>query len=165
MRFLFPSWMDRSILLIVITCFYGSKIQLKALHEMKRVTRAHGHILALAEPDYTARVDKPQVISWLGKRQTESLIDQGADVALGSRLADLFHQVGITILETGMIKNRGNKGQTYQEWQNEWKVLQADLAGTITAKELQEIKDLDELAWRRGEHELNVPTYFAWGQV
>jgi ubiquinone/menaquinone biosynthesis C-methylase UbiE len=137
----------------------------EALHEMMRVTRAHGHIMALAEPDYTARVDKPQVISTLGKLQNESLINQGADVALGSRLADLFYQVGITIRETGMIKNRGIKEQTYQEWQNEWKVMQADLAGTITAKELQEIKNLDELALRRGEHEVNVPTYFAWGQV
>jgi SAM-dependent methyltransferase len=141
------------------------KDPLETLLEMKRVTRANGHIMALAEPDYTARVDKPRVISALGKRQTESLINQGADVALGSRLADLFYRAGITIRETGMIKNRGIKGQTYQEWQNEWKVMQADLAGTITAKELQEKKDLDEQAWRRGEHELNVPTYFAWGQV
>jgi ubiquinone/menaquinone biosynthesis C-methylase UbiE len=141
------------------------KDPLEALHEMKRVTRAHGHILALAEPDYTARVDKPQVISKLGKLQTRSLIDQGANVSLGSRLADLFYQAGINIRETGIIKNREINELTYQEWQNEWRVLQTDLAATVSAKELQEINDQDELAWRRGEHEMNIPTYFAWGQV
>ncbi len=59
---------------------------LRALVEMKRVTRSRGHILALAEPDYTARVDHPAVLSWLGKQQTESLRRQGADVGIGSRL-------------------------------------------------------------------------------
>ena len=138
---------------------------LHALHEMKRVTRPQGHILVLAEPDYTARVDHPREISWLGKLQSESLERQGADVGIGSRLADLFYQAGIGILETGAIQNRVNKVLSREEWENEWSVLQADLAETVTGEELQEMKHLDEQAWRRGEHEMNIPTYFAWGQV
>jgi SAM-dependent methyltransferase len=138
---------------------------LRALHEMKRVTKHQGHVLALAEPDYTSRVDRPRKISWLGKRQTESLIEQGADIGIGSRLADLFYQAGINILETGAIQTRGKDVITLEEWENEWSVLQADLAGTVDREEIQEMKHLDEQAWKRGEHEMIIPTYFAWGQV
>ena len=138
---------------------------LRALYEMKRVTKPQGHVLAMAEPDYTSRVDRPPEMSWLGKRQTESLIEQGADVGIGSRLADLFYQAGISLLETGVIQNRGKDALTLEEWENEWSVLQADLAGTVTREELQEMKHLDEQALRRGEHEIIIPTYFAWGQV
>ena len=138
---------------------------LKALLEMKRVTKPQGHVLALAEPDYTSRVDRPHEISWLGKRQTESLIEQGVDVSIGSRLADLFYQAGISIFETGVIQNRGKDALTLDEWEYEWAVLQADLAGTVSREEIQQMKHLDEQAWRRGEHEIIIPTYFAWGQV
>ena len=138
---------------------------LQALSEMKRVTRSQGHVLALAEPDYTSRVDRPREIAWLGRQQTESLERQGADVSIGSRLADLFYQAGILILETGEIKSLDKGALTYKEWENEWEVLEVDLAGMVTKEEMQGMKRLDEQAWRRGEHILNVPTYFAWGQV
>jgi SAM-dependent methyltransferase len=141
------------------------KDPLQALHEMKRVTKTHGHVLALAEPDYTARVDRPPEMSGLGSRQTEALREQGADPGIGSRLALLFHQAGINILETGAIQNRGRDALTFEEWENEWTVLQADLAETIAREELLRMKHLDERAWNHGEHEMSVPTYFAWGQV
>jgi SAM-dependent methyltransferase len=138
---------------------------LRALVEMKRVTGIQGHVLALAEPDYTPRVDRPSELSQLGKLQTESLKSQGADVGIGSRLAVLFYQAGIHILETGVIKSSEEAALTHKEWENEWEVLEADLAGRVASPELQKIKHLDEQAWRHGEHQLNVPTYFAWGQV
>jgi ubiquinone/menaquinone biosynthesis C-methylase UbiE len=56
-----------------------------ALREMKRVTRPGGSILALAEPDYGARVDKPDELAVLGRWQTESLRRQGADPFIGIR--------------------------------------------------------------------------------
>ena len=135
------------------------------LIEMKRVTKLKGYIIALAEPDYISRVDQPEEISWLGKRQTQSLMEQGADVRIGSRVADLFYEAGINILETGIIKNRNKEALTSEEWENEWAVLIADLAGIIAKEEMQEMKHLDEQAWRHGEHEMYIPTYFAWGQV
>jgi ubiquinone/menaquinone biosynthesis C-methylase UbiE len=141
------------------------KDPLRALIEMKRVTRSQGFVLALAEPDYTARVDQPREIAWLGKQQTESLKRRGADVGLGSRLADLFYQAGIPILETGVIKSLDNKMLTFEEWENEWEVLETDLEGIVQKLEIQQMKHVDEQAWRRGEHIFNVPTYFSWGQV
>ena len=45
----------------------------RALGEMKRVTQPGGYVLALAEPDYSARVDEPTELASLGRWQTESL--------------------------------------------------------------------------------------------
>ncbi len=138
---------------------------LQALREMKRVTRPGGHILALAEPDYTARVDEPPVLAPLGSWQAESLRRQGADPGFGARLAETFFQAGIPLVETGTIQSRGREALTPSEREQEWAVLEADLAGLIPEADLQKMKALDEQAWSRGERVLNVPTYFAWGRT
>jgi len=136
-----------------------------ALGEMKRVTQAGGHILALAEPDYTARVDEPAELATLGRWQAESLQRQGAEPSLGGRLAELFYQAGIELIETGAIESQGNDAPTSAERKMEWAVLEADLAGFVPVNEIQRLKKLDDQAWARGERKLHVPTYFAWGRV
>ncbi len=136
----------------------------RAVREMKRVTRRNGHILALAEPDYSSRVDKPNELKLLGEWQRESLKRQGADPGFGSRLAETFFQAGIKILETGTIQGAGNEASV-NEREMEWAVLKADLAEFVPDEEIQKMKLLDEQAWERGERVLHVPTYFAWGQV
>lgn len=144
------------------------------LREMKRVTRRNGYLLALAEPDYSRRVDLPKELAVLGRWQAESLRRQGADPHLGRRLAGLFAEAGITTLETGSL--RGSPGSstgrgvgmhplTPEERELEWAVLEADLAGNVPAGQVQEMKKLDEAAWRRGERVLYVPTCYAWGRV
>ncbi len=138
---------------------------LKALTEMKRVTKNNGYVLAFAEPDYTARLDKPDELSALGELQNESLRSQGADIGLGGRLADLFFRAGIKIIETGTIQSRGNEAFSPEEWQSEWDVIQSDLAGFIGEAEIAHLRTLDEKARRNGTRRLDVPTYFAWGQV
>jgi hypothetical protein len=80
-------------------------------------------------------------------------------------LADLFYQAGIHIRETGIIKSSDQGTLSHEEWENEWAVLEADLEGIVAGEQIQKIKSLDEQAWSRGGHKLNVPTYFAWGQV
>lgn len=137
----------------------------KALAEMKRVTLPGGHVLALAEPDYSARVDKPTELAVLGRWQTESLRRQGADPSLGGRLAEYFYQAGIELVETGAIQSRGDEAPTSAEWELEWAVLENDLVGHVPAEEIRYLKELDESAWARGERILHVPTYFAWGRV
>jgi ubiquinone/menaquinone biosynthesis C-methylase UbiE len=137
---------------------------LQAVREMKRVTSKNGHILALAEPDYFARVDKPDELKILGEWQRESLKRQGADPGFGSRLAETFFQAGIKILETGTIQGVANDPPA-EEREMEWAVLEADLVGFVPSEEIQKMKLLDQKAWKRGERVLHVPTHFAWGQV
>jgi SAM-dependent methyltransferase len=144
----------------------------QALLEMKRVTRPGGAVLALAEPDYASRVDLPVSLVPLGRWQTESLRRQGADPGLGSRLAKLFQQAGINILETGSLRDMsgldragGQPSITPADRSLEWAVLEADLAGSVPPSELRRMKLLDDQAWESGKRVLHVPTHFAWGMV
>lgn len=137
----------------------------QVLAEMKRVTKLGGQILALAEPDYSARIDEPAELAILGGWQTESLHRQGADPTLGGRLAELFYQAGIELVETGAIESQGEEAPTSTEWEMEWGVLENDLADFVPVGEIQRLKKLDEEARARGERILHVPTYFAWGRI
>jgi SAM-dependent methyltransferase len=137
---------------------------LQALIEMKRVAKEGAHILAFAEPDYTARLDEPRELGPLGEWQAESLRRQGADPGLGGRLADLFFQAGIRIVETGTLKKSGDD-RFPEDWELEWEVIESDLAGFVTSQDLEQMKSLDRQARLRGERVLHVPTYFAWGRA
>ena len=130
---------------------------------MKRVTCPGGSILALAEPDYNARVDKPDELARLGRWQAESLQRQGADPAVGSRLMELFRQADIRPIETGSLHTDGEHPPGPGERELEWAVLEADLAGLVPLEEIQRLKRLDEAAWERGERVLHVPTYWMMG--
>jgi SAM-dependent methyltransferase len=138
---------------------------LQALREMKRVTRPGGSLMALAEPDYYARIDKPDVLAQLGRWQAESLRRQGANPDLGAQLADLFNQADIALIETGCLRPDRAHPPTLEEWELEWEVLETDLASLVPAKEFHRLKRLDKKAWETNERLLYVPTYFAWGQV
>jgi ubiquinone/menaquinone biosynthesis C-methylase UbiE len=137
---------------------------LLALLEMKRIAKPGGNIMAFAEPDYTARVDKPHELILLGRWQTESLKRQGADPGLGARLADLFFQAGIELIETGQIQN-ADDDPSPREWEVEWTVIESDLSGFTPKEEIQKMKYLDRTAREHGERTLYVPTYFAWGHT
>jgi len=141
------------------------KDPLATLQDMARVTRAGGHVLALAEPDYSGRIDRPKELASLGRWQAESLRRQGADPDLGRRLAGLFTEAGIEVIETGSLGGRERRPLTPEEREMEWAVLEADLAGMVTDEDIQRMKKIDEQAWRRGERVLHVPTHFAWGRA
>lgn len=138
---------------------------LTVLLEMKRVTRPGGSVLALAEPDYDARLDEPEPLAVLGRWQAESLRRQGADTGLGGRLADLFRRAGIQPVETGILDTDSMRMPSVEERDIEWAVLAADLEGMVTEQEMRRMRILDEQAWERGERVLHVPTHFAWGRV
>ncbi|MEW6402508.1 MAG: class I SAM-dependent methyltransferase [Chloroflexota bacterium] len=135
---------------------------LQAVSEMKRVTCRGGKIIALAEPDYSARVDQPAELVPLGQWQAESLRRQGANPSFGAHLAETFYQAGIELLETGPIQGP-EKMRSPDEWKQEWDVLESDLAGIASGEEIHKLKVLDEKARAQGQRILHVPTYFAWG--
>lgn len=137
---------------------------LQALTEMKRVTKAGGHVVAFAEPDYSNRIDKPEELVPLGRWQADALRKQGADPGFGAHLAESFFEAGIRLIETGTIQ--GGEGEASPgEREMEWAVIEADLAGSVSSEDIQKMKLLDKTARERGERVLHVPTYFAWGQV
>jgi SAM-dependent methyltransferase len=138
---------------------------LQALGEMRRVTRQGGHVLALAEPDYSKRIDRPEALAPLGRWQRESLLQQGADADVGGRLVGLFTRAGIKVLEAGTLQREGMKPNTAEERELEWVVLEADLNGFIPEEEIRAMKRLDGQAWKHGERLLYVPTFFACGVV
>jgi ubiquinone/menaquinone biosynthesis C-methylase UbiE len=137
---------------------------LAAVREMARATRPQGHVLALAEPDYSQRVDRPKSLAPLGKWQAEALRSQGADPSFGARLAETFARAGIEVIETGTIQPSRNEASR-EEREKEWAVLEADLAASVSGEDIHNMKLLDEQAWERGERVLFVPTYFVWGRV
>lgn len=137
---------------------------LQALLEMKRVARSGAYVIAFAEPDYTSRVDEPPELIALGKWQTDALARQGADPSLGARLAELFFQAQLTIVETGTIQSQKNEPSP-EEWVLEWDVIESDLAGSRAEADIQEMKRLDRQARARGQRRFHVPAHFAWGRV
>jgi ubiquinone/menaquinone biosynthesis C-methylase UbiE len=137
---------------------------LSALAEMKRVAKPGAGVIAFAEPDYSTRIDEPRELVPVGQWQAEALRKQGADPSLGGRLADLFFRAGIQIVETGPIQNAEGSSSP-PDWETEWAVIEADLAGLIPEADLHKLKDKDRQAREHGERVLYVPTYFAWGQA
>lgn len=138
---------------------------LTCLREMARVTRPGGFVLALAEPDYTSRVDEPAALIPLGRWQTEALRRQGADPSLGARLADLCARAGIEVIETGSVQRSAPEALSSGEREIEWAVLESDLAGFVPGEEIQKMKKVDEQAWAHGERVLHISTYFVMGRV
>ena len=137
---------------------------LETLVEMKRVTKPGGHIIAFAEPDYTARVDRPPELVQLGQWQSEALKRQGADPGFGARLAETFFQAGIDILETGTIQH-ADYDPSSDDWEMEWAVIESDLAGWVSSDDLHQMRVLDQQARALRERIMHVPTYFAWGRA
>ena len=52
-----------------------------------------------------------------------------------------------------------------REWEIEWQVIESDLRGHITGRDIHNLKQLDKQAREQGKRILHVPTYFAWGNV
>ena len=134
---------------------------LQVVREMARVSDV---VLALAEPDYSQRVDEPSALKVLGEWQAESLRRQGANPSFGAQLAETFHQAGINIIETGPIQS-GAVMRSVEDWENEWAVIEADLGGWVPSVEIQRMKELDKGARSRNERTMHVPTFFAWGKT
>jgi ubiquinone/menaquinone biosynthesis C-methylase UbiE len=137
----------------------------RALSEMRRVTRTNGVILALAEPDYGGRIDYPPALEPLGRWQAEALRQQGADVDTGRKLRRLFVQAGIKPIEMGIIAGGWSDANSSGERELEWQVLENDLSQTVDSLKIKKMKQLDELAWKEGERVLFVPTFYAWGVI
>jgi ubiquinone/menaquinone biosynthesis C-methylase UbiE len=134
---------------------------LQAVCEMARVGKT---VIACAEPDHGQRVDGPPELEKLGRLQTESLRRQGADPTFGARLAETFHRAGIHIREAGPIQSQETM-RSAAEWEQEWEVLESDLAGIVSGEEIRRLKSIESRARGQGRRVMHIPTYFAWGKT
>ena len=135
------------------------------IREMRRVVRAGGTVLALAEPDYGGRIDFPDPLSTLGKCQQQSLTNQGADTLIGRKLKGIFHQAGLQDVEAGVLGAHWAGVPEKEDLNLELAVMQADLEGMLLQEDIDKIRSMEINSWERGERVLFVPTFFAWGRV
>ena len=133
--------------------------------EMRRVTRAGGAVLILAEPDYGGRIDYPFELSKLGEWQQSALRRQGADPLIGRQLAEFMSTAGLHHVEVGVLGGQWDLHPSNTEQISESMVLRSDLADIVPGEDLDKLLTLDEDAHARGERILYVPTFYAWGRV
>ena len=136
-----------------------------ALAEMKRVVKKSGWIVSLGEPDYGGRIDFPYQLEELGKLQTEALKKQGADPFMGCKLLGLFHQAGLSDVQSGIISAEWDHKFDDTEDDLEWAVLRKDLADAITDQEFERYQAIDRRARQDGSHIRFVPLFYASGKA
>jgi SAM-dependent methyltransferase len=138
---------------------------LAALKEMKRVTKPEGWVLALAEPDYSSRIDFPSELEALGQAQSKALQSQCADVSVGRKLRGLFNDCGLENIHSGIINAEWDQNFSQPDFDIEWAVLHKDLLWTLPPEELDRYYRIDLEASRSGRRVMFVPIFFAFGQV
>jgi len=141
----------------------------QVVHEMARVTKPGGSVMALAEPDYGGRIDYPKELSQIGQWQIHALRNQGADPETGRKLLEHFNHAGLIEIEVGVIGGRWTTDNSMVNIESEWKVIEADLETlTLSASEkasFLRLKKQDAVAWQEGRRVLFVPVFYAWGKV
>jgi SAM-dependent methyltransferase len=135
------------------------------ISEMRRVTKADGWILALAEPDYGGRIDYPPELDEIGELQTHALINQGADPMIGRRLRYIFSRAGLIDIQVGVLSGEWTGFPTLEELDSEWHTIAADLHDKLSDEVIEEYRRADIEAWRSGSRVLFIPTFYAIGRV
>ena len=135
------------------------------LREIQRVTQSGGFFMALAEPDYGGRIDFPDSLSELGQWQALALANQGANPNMGRRLMAELNAAGFERIEAGLIGGQWKTSFDKLAFDQEWRIIQADLNETVSPARLQALRQMDEVAHQKGERILYVPTFYAVGQI
>jgi ubiquinone/menaquinone biosynthesis C-methylase UbiE len=140
----------------------------RVVQEMARVTRPGKPVLALAEPDYGARIDFPEPFQALGRLQTMALEKQGAETNMGRKLASVFSKAGLQSIETGILGGQWSGLPSPEDFISEWRVLRSDFEflaseSPLSERDLQQLQDIDLQSRKRGERVLFVPTFYALG--
>jgi len=137
---------------------------MRGLQEMARVVRPGGYVLACAEPDYGGRIDYPSDLATIGRLQSVSLRQQGADPEIGRQLGELFVTAGLKTT-VGTLAGQWRLPSPPDAWfEAEWTMREHDLTGLLPATEMQRLHALDRQALTEGKRILFVPTFYALGR-
>jgi len=124
------------------------------IREMIRVTKPGGMIAFFAEPDHDGRIDSPVRNEKIGKLQTRSLREQGANTQAGRKLGQHLFEAGILDARFGVLGG---------EWTTENSV--SDLERDILWSDLEQLeKGAPEsmLVDGRGAF-IFIPTFYGYG--
>jgi len=135
-----------------------------ALKEMHRVLKRGGHVLILAEPDYSSRIDEPPELQSLGQLQTLSLQKQGASPVMGRKLPSLLKHAGFSSIQYGCSGFQQQAEIIPSGWNLEWEFLKQDLQDFLAQPEINRYQQIDRQSWLEGSRILWVPTFYASGQ-
>lgn len=140
------------------------------IQEMVRITKPGGWIIAFAEPDYGGRIDYPNELENLAKIQSNSLIQQGANIYIGRILKSLFIQAGMTEVVCGILGAHWSVSNP-SDIAIESQVLLSDFNSIDKSSESMSLdryiylQQIDQRAWQDQTRILFVPTFYAWGKV
>ncbi len=137
---------------------------LKALREIRRVLQPGGHFLALAEPDYAARIDYPDAYRALGAAQRSALRKKGAEPDIGRQLPDLLLQAGFQLKESGLLGAQWHIPPNRAAWEMEWELLRDDLQERMSSDAFNALRAQDWHDRQVGRRILFVPVFYAWGK-
>ncbi len=133
------------------------------LKEVIRVIRKNGVIMAMAEPDYMARIDYPDELQKISQIQNLALARSGADIAIGRKLKEAFSISGMKNIHGGIIGQEWTDRFSQAEFEFEWNYLEQDLSPFIPYSEVQELRELDYQARIAQRRILYIPTCWAIG--
>ncbi|MBA3075627.1 MAG: class I SAM-dependent methyltransferase [Anaerolineae bacterium] len=136
----------------------------QAFKEIKRVIKPGGFVVALAEPDYLARIDNPMELWTLGEMQTKALIQQGANPMAGRQLSTQLYQAGFAAIQYGISGFQAESDKIPPWFDSEWKILENDLELISSPQELDKLRQLDLAAQQKGSRVRWVPTFYAYGR-
>ena len=134
-----------------------------AVHEMARVTRPGGAVLACAEPDYGGRIDYPEELP-LARWQTQALRREGADPFIGRKLPALFAQAGLSA-NVGVIPSLWDDEALRAEFEAEWALMERTLVGMVSEDELRRYKQIDWQTIEDGQRLISMPIFYAVGKT
>lgn len=143
--------------------FLWLKEPVQALAEILRVLKPGGSMVALAEPDYLARIDNPQELWALGEMQTKALIEQGANPMAGRLLSSQLVQSGFHEIQYGISGYQVKSNEAPDWFDSEWKTLENDLTSQASTQEISKLRTLDQIAYQNGTRIRWVPTFYAYG--
>ena len=90
----------------------------KAVSEMKRVSRRW--VIALAEPDFGARIDYPENLSKLTQLIIQGMRQDGGDPTIGRKLRSVFGACGLKA-DIGVHPGVWDLDKLYAETMDEWR--------------------------------------------
>lgn len=131
----------------------------KAMSEIARVCKRGATIVALAEPDYGAWIEYPEM--GLGKYHIEYLQKEGADPFVGRKILSLFESAGLET-ELSVVAQTWNQDLLQKNIVEEWKrVLEAEL---ITINEFNEIIEKEKKLIKSNQRMIFIPVFTAVGK-